>query len=95
MTDEMLRAVLETAETELDADGDARLPEGRTLTLYGGHDGVALSIHRVQSLSLRGEVVMAEDRQGELFVIHLADLFAAAVSGGGVRPKARKAGFIR
>jgi hypothetical protein len=94
MTEEMLRTIIQVAGAELDKEGRASLPERHTLTLHLAHDGASLSIGRLVRLSLRGEVVTAEDDKGELFVGSLVDAYAATISApaGG---SARKAGFIR
>jgi hypothetical protein len=94
MTEEMLRTIIEVAGSELDKAGTASLPERHLLTLHMAHDGASLSIGRLVRLSLRGEVLTAEDDKGELFVASLSDAYAATISApsGG---SARKAGFIR
>jgi hypothetical protein len=94
MTEDMLKVALEAAGAKMDEQGLTVLPERHTLSLYLAHGGASLSITRVVRLSLRGEMIKAEDDKGELFVAHLSDAFAASVSipaGASMR----KAGFLR
>ena len=80
------------AATKPDAEGWSRLPEGRTLSLYAAHDGVPLSVSRVEAVAVRGTLVRARTAKGETYLLSLDDLFAAATDGAG--PTARKAGFV-
>jgi hypothetical protein len=94
MTEEMFRQVLETAEAKRDKDGNAALPEGKSLTLYAAHDGVPLTVAKIESVWIGGGVVKAQNGKGDLFLFSITDLFAAAIEGGAARPSGRKAGFL-
>ncbi len=94
MTEEMLKAVLDTAHAKADKDGFATLPEGRPLTLYAAHNGVSLTVGKVESIKISHGVVRAVTSKGETFLA-LEDIFAAAVEGGGDATHGRKAGFLR
>ena len=94
MTDEMLHAVLETAGAKLDKDGWSALPEGRLMTLYAAHGGVPLTIAKIEAVKVNQRLTWARSPKGEVYVIHLDDLFAAAMDRGHEAPSARKAGFL-
>jgi hypothetical protein len=90
----MLRAVLDAASATV-KDGWSQLPEGRTLTLHVAHDGVSLSISKVEAFRVVDGVLQAKNSKGELYLVGHDDVFAAALdrpadpaSGG------RKAGFL-
>ena len=93
MTEEMLKAVLETAQAKTDKEGRATMPEGRLVTLYASHDGVALTIGKVERLRVAHGMIRAENTKAETYFVALADVFAAAVEGKDM-PGARKAGFL-
>lgn len=96
MTDEMFRGVLETAGAKDGKDGWATLPEGRLMTLHAAHNGVGLTITKVEAVRVAQRVAWARSSKGDTFVVSLDDLFAAAIdranesAGGG----GRKAGFL-
>ncbi len=94
MTGEYLQTILKIAQAKVDKDGFFQLPEGATLTLYLAHDGVPLTVNRVEALRQEAGVVQARVGTGkrETFVLHMADLFAAALEGGPGAP-AKRAGF--
>lgn len=94
MTEEMLKAVLETAQAKSDGDGSATLPEGRFMTLYAAHDGVSLAVSKVESVRVAHHVVRAKNAKGEVFVLAMDDLFAAMIEPGSEGTTARKAGFL-
>jgi hypothetical protein len=94
MTEEMLKAVLETAQAKIDKDGASALPEGRTMTLYAAHDGVSLTVSKVESVRVAQGIVRARNAKGETFVLAATDLFAAAIDAGSESATARKAGFL-
>lgn len=94
MTEEMLKAVLETAQAKSDGSGAASLPEGRFMTLYAAHDGVSLAVSKVESVRVQHEVVRAKNSKGEVFVLALGDLFAAMIEPGSEGATVRKAGFL-
>jgi hypothetical protein len=92
MTEEMLKAVLETAQAKTDKDWTV-VPEGRLVTLYASHDGVGLTVAKVERLRIAHGMVRAQNAKSETYFVALADLFAAAVEGTDT-PNARKAGFL-
>ncbi len=92
MTEAMYTALLDKAEAEKSKDGEAELPEGRTLTLYAAHDGCSMSVSRVVALKLDTGIVYARNNKGETYVLSLDDLFAGSISGGD-NANARAAGF--
>lgn len=94
MTDEMFRAVLETAGAKDDKDGWAALPEGRLMTLHAAHDGVGLTIGKVLAIKIAQRVVWARSSKGDTFVVSLDDLFAAAIDRTNEPAAGRKAGFL-
>ncbi|CAN93297.1 hypothetical protein predicted by Glimmer/Critica [Sorangium cellulosum So ce56] len=94
MTDDLLKAALETAEAKTDKDGWAELPEGRVLTIYAAHDGVSLPVTKIEAVSSAGGLLKARSTKGETFVLALKDVFAIALDGGGKGAQARKAGFL-
>jgi hypothetical protein len=94
MTEEILRAALETAEAKTDKDGWAELPEGRTMTVYTAHDGVSLNISKIEALMTSQGLLRARSVKGETFLVALKDVFAAALDGGGKPGHSRKAGFL-
>jgi hypothetical protein len=97
MTEEMLRTVLETAEAKIDKgdkDGWAALPEGRSLTFYVAHNGASLTVSKISAVRVAQGVVRAKSVKGQLFVLSLPDIFAAALDGAGEPSSSRKAGFL-
>ena len=94
MTDEMFRAVLETAGAKTDKDGWSALPEGRLMTLYAAHDGVQLTVAKVEAMKTSARVVWARSNKGETNLVSLDDLFAAALDRGNEATAGRKAGFL-
>jgi hypothetical protein len=94
MTEEMLKTVLETANAKSDKDGWATLPEGRLITLYAGHDGVPLTIGKIEALRVAQGILRARNAKGETFLLAVTDLFAAALDAGAESASGRKAGFL-
>ena len=66
-------------------------PDGRTSTLYAAHQGVPLTVPRVEAVTSKGGLVRARTAKGELYLLSLEDLFAAAAEG--TATQTRKAGF--
>ncbi|MFT3764000.1 MAG: hypothetical protein QM820_00510 [Minicystis sp.] len=94
MTDEMFRAVLETAGAKGDKDGWTTFPEGRLMTLYAAHNGVPLTIAKVEAVKSSQRTTWARTSKGETFVVSLDNLFAAALDRGNEAASGRKAGFL-
>lgn len=94
MTDEMFRTVFETAGARADKDGWIGLPDGRHMTLHAAHDGVPLTIGKVEAVRTVHRIVTAKTSKGELYVLSLDDLFAAAFERGAETTAGRKAGFL-
>ncbi len=99
MTESMFNAVLSKAGCEQDKDGVARLPMGRTMTLYVAHHGTQLSVSKVVAVRRNpsggdGGLLETEDAKGETFLLSLDDVFAASVSGASKAAGGRKAGFL-
>jgi len=92
MTEEHLAALLATAEAKKDAQGWAKTPEGRLMTLYIASGGASLTVGRVEALRVKGSLIEARSVKGETYVIALADLYAGAVEAPPT--SGRKAGFI-
>jgi hypothetical protein len=93
MNQDMLKAVLATAETR-EENGWSTLPAGRTLSLYAAHDGVSLTVQKVEAVRATQGMVHARNNKGETFLLSLEDLFAAAFDAGAESKAARKAGFL-
>jgi hypothetical protein len=72
-------------------DGWSEAPPEHHITLHVGHDGVPLTVSKVEAVKLDGPILRARTRKGETYHVYLADIFAVAVEA----PKAseRKAGF--
>jgi hypothetical protein len=97
MTEEMLRTVLEAAEAKIDKgdkDGWATLAEGRSLTFYVAHNGVPLTVSKISAVRVAQGIVRAKSAKGQLFVLSLPDVFAAALDGAGESAAVRKTGFL-
>ncbi len=91
MTPEHLAAILDAAAAKPGEGGFTTLPEGKALTLYVAHDGVPLTVSRVEAIAQAGKVVRARTSKGELFVLALDDVFAAATEA--TSAAVRRAGF--
>jgi len=94
MTEDMFRVVLETANAKADKDGWTTLPEGRVMTLYAAHNGVQLTVAKIDKVKAGGSVIKAKTAKGDMFVLALEDLFAAALDAGAESSAGRKAGFL-
>jgi hypothetical protein len=91
MTQEHLSAILELLSAKPDKDGWSTFSDGRGLTLYAGHDGVQLTVPRVEAISVKSGIVRARTAKGEVYIVALEDVFAAAAEAAATQ--ARKAGF--
>lgn len=94
MTDDMFRSLLDDIGAKRDDEGVIRLPEGQLMTLYAAHEGVQLSVAKVEALRVTNGVVRARTAKGESFYIAREDLFAMSVDGGNQTQIGRKAGFL-
>jgi hypothetical protein len=94
MSDELLKNVLEVVEAKADKDGWLTFPEGRLMTLYAGHDGVALTVQKVEAVKITHGLVRARNVKGEQFLVGDKDIFGAALDAGSDAAIARKAGFL-
>jgi hypothetical protein len=92
MTGEHFDAILKQAQAKADKDGWQVLAEGAYLTLYLAHDGVPLTLQRIEAVRKEGSLLYARGGKRELFVCDQSDLFAVALEGTpGQGP--RRAGF--
>lgn len=94
MTEDMFRTLLDDVGAKRDDEGVARLPEGQLITLYSAHDGVSLTVAKVEALRMVHGIVRARTSKGETFFIAREDLFAMSVDGGAQTQSGRKAGFL-
>jgi hypothetical protein len=94
MTEDMLRTVLDSSNGKMESEGWHRLPEHQLLTMYAAHDGVQLTVAKVEAVRVDKNVVRARTTRGETFFLALEDLFAVAVDGNPQQPTGRKAGFL-
>jgi hypothetical protein len=90
MTQEHLSAILELISAKAEKDGWSTFPDGRGLTLYAAHDGVQLSVARVEAV--KAGLLRARTSKGEIYLLALEDVFAAAAEA--TATQARKAGFV-
>jgi hypothetical protein len=93
MTSDHLEAILKNAHAKADKEGWQTLPEGGTLTLYASHDGVGLTVSRVEAVRQESDVVYARTTKRELFAVVRGDLFAVAVDAAASGQPVRRAGF--
>ena len=91
MTDEHLSTILELLSAKADKDGWSSLSESRAITLYAAHDGVQLTVARVEAIASKSGLLRARTNKGELYLLALEDVFAAAAEG--TATQTRKAGF--
>lgn len=90
MDEKHYAALLEVAKV-IDQDSWVVVPEERTITLHLASAGTTLSVSKASRLKLEGKILYAETLSGDLFVLALADVFAASIEGG--KKTGRKAGF--
>jgi hypothetical protein len=91
MTQEHLSAILELISAKAEKDGWSTFPDGRALTIYAAHDGVQLTVARVEAVAVKAGLLRARTTKGELYLLPLEDVFAAAAEAAPTQ--ARKAGF--
>jgi hypothetical protein len=93
MTGPMLLSILDELRAKI-VEGEHVLGEGRRITLYAAHDGVQLTVAKVEAVRVAGGLVRARNDKGELYLLELEDLFAASVDAGEKSSSGRKAGFL-
>ena len=93
MTGDHLDAILKTSHAKTDKEGWHTLPEGGTLTLYVAFNGASLTVPRVESLRVDGELLYARSAKRELFALARADVFAVALEASVTGQPVRRAGF--
>jgi hypothetical protein len=93
MTNDMLRTVLDTANAK-ESNGWQVLSDGRLMSLYVAHAGVALTVQKIEAVRLSHGTLHARSSKGEQFMLALEDVFAAAFDAGATSPATRKAGFL-
>lgn len=93
MKKDHLSALLAAAEATPTDDGWMKAPEGKHLTLHVAASGASLTVSRIESLRLDGELVYARTTRGELYVLAIVDVFAGAIEEPAGN-KGRKAGFV-
>jgi len=91
MTQDHLNAILDVISAKSDKDGWSTFGDGRALTFYAAHDGVQLTIARVEAVMVKAGLVRARTTRGETYLVALEDLFAAAAEA--TPTQSRKAGF--
>jgi hypothetical protein len=93
MVGDSLSSILEKAQAKADKEGLLVLPDGTTATLYVSHNGVGLTVSKVDAIKkLDGGMVQARTTKRETYVVEIGDLFAVALDGAQGTP-ARRAGF--
>jgi hypothetical protein len=92
MTSAELKAIVEAAGGETDAQGMIRFAEGRTVTLYIASEGVGLNVAKIEELRADAGQVFARTTRGETYVLLLSSIYAGSVDGS--TASARKAGFV-
>jgi hypothetical protein len=94
MTGQHLEAILKVAGAKADKDGWQSLPEGATITLHVAHDGVGMTVSRIEAVKNDGELVFARNPKRELFALAREDIYAVAMEGEPAAGKVvRRAGF--
>lgn len=94
MTESMYQRILERADAQSAKKGPAKLPEEKSITLYIGSHGASITVANVIELALADGIVEARNRKGELFVLGLGDVLAAAIQTSDDRGTGRRAGFV-
>ena len=92
MTEEHLASLLSSAQAKKDGEGWHVAADGRHVTLYAAANGASLNVGRVEALRRDGALLQARTVKGEVFLLALEDVFAAAVEAAPTG--ARKAGFV-
>ncbi|HEX2881284.1 MAG TPA: hypothetical protein VHO25_17270 [Polyangiaceae bacterium] len=90
MAREHVEGALKVAEAKQE-NGWSVLAEGRSLSLYVAKDGATLNITRIEAVAFEEPLLRARTTSGEVFVVTLSEVFAAAATGSVAKTK--KAGF--
>jgi hypothetical protein len=94
MTGDHLEAILKVAGAKSEKDGWQTLPDGATLTLHIAHDGVGMTVSRIDAMKQDGDLVFARNPKRELFALVRGDVYAVALEGEAAAGKVvRRAGF--
>lgn len=93
MTHDMLRTVLDTANAK-EVDGWQVPADGRLLSLYAAHDGVPLTVQKIEAVRLVHGLVHARNAKGETFMLALDDIFAVGFDATATSKATRAAGFL-
>ena len=91
MNQTQLESFLFSASAFRSEHGWIEVPEHRHITLHVSHNGVGLTVSKVETVSVRDEVVRVQTRKGERYQLLLDDVFAAAMEAP--QDGERKAGF--
>jgi len=91
MAREHLDEALKLAEAKQE-EGWQVLADGRSLNLYVAKGGATLNITRVEAVAYADSLIKARTTSGEVFLVAVDDIFAAAAVGS--VSKMKKAGFI-
>ena len=91
MKDEHFDSILKS-HAKTDKEGWQVMPEGIFLTFYLAHEGVSLSLSRIEAVRQEGDLLYARGLQRALFALEKKDIFVVAVEGSKSQP-VRRAGF--
>ena len=93
MTQEQLDAILKQWAAKADKEGWWTMPEGSLLTIHVAHEGAQLSVQRIESLRVEGEIILARTHRKELTCFVRDDVFALASDGTTGEKGRARAGF--
>jgi hypothetical protein len=93
MTREQIETILKTAQAKQDKDGALGLPEGSNVTLHVSHDGASISLPKLDSVRIEGELLYGKSSKQTVAVV-ASDVFAVTIEGAGGAPARRPAGFV-
>jgi len=91
MTREQLEVFLASVSAVASDSGGFDVPADQHVTLCVAHDGVGLTVSKVEAVHIDGEMVRARTRKGETYLLAISDVFAAAFEAA--KGGERKAGF--
>ena len=91
MKQEQLEAFLASVSATMGEQGWHEVAAEQHITLYAGHDGVGLTVGKVEAIQIEGDQLRARTRKGETYLLALSDVFATAVEAP--KNNERKAGF--